>query len=430
MRAALIIMRKDLLRRLRSPIASIIYLLFPFVFAGLMALAFGSGGDARAPRFRVVLVDEDDNFISRFILSAFGQEQMNEFFESSEGTRVEAEGLIAENKVSGAIIIPAGFSRAVMRREATQLEVVRNPAEAIGPLAIEEVAAMIVEFLDGGSRVLAEPLGEMDALITELDSLSTGSPWDAFPSDARVGDLARAVNQSLRQTRRFAFPPVIRVADVESAEPEEGEEEGGGNFGVIFAYMLPGMASFALMFLVLGFMADIPRERTIGTLDRQRTAPIYGTQILAGKVLSSIAMGFVVILAMVLIAALLLNVRAEPFAFLALCIAFLLAANGTLALVFGLARNERQGGTIGSIVVMMMSFLGGSWMPLDSLPGFLQRLAPGTLNYWAIRGFRDLLLEAGGWSAIGQPALILCIIGAAGILIGGWGMQRQLMRGL
>ena len=317
-----------------------------------------------------------------------------------------------------------------MRREATQLEVVRNPAEAIGPMAIEEVTALIVEFLDGAARVLAEPLGEMDTMMAELDSLSVGSAWGAFPDDDRVGKIAMAVNRSMRQVRRYVFPPVIKVADAVQEKPEAEKESAGGSFNLIFAYMLPGMATFSLMLLALGFMADIPRERALGTLDRQRTAPIQATQILSGKVLGSLAMGLLVAVAMALIAALLLDVRAHPLAFLALCIAFLLAANGCLAFLFGLARNERQGGTIGSIVVMIMSFLGGSWMPLDSMPAFLQKLAPATLNYWAIRGFRALIIDGGGLAEIAQPALILALIGAAGIMVGGWSMQRQLMRGL
>ncbi len=91
MRAVWAVLRKDLLRRVRSPLASIVYLLFPFLFSGLIAVTFGSGGDERAPRFPVALVNEDGGFVGGFVMGAFNQEQVSRFFEATECTLAEAE---------------------------------------------------------------------------------------------------------------------------------------------------------------------------------------------------------------------------------------------------------------------------------------------------------------------------------------------------
>ena len=45
---------------------------------------------------------------------------------------------------------------------------------------------------------------------------------------------------------------------------------------------------------------------------------------------------------------------------------------------------------------MIMAFIGGSWMPLEMLPAFVRRLAPFTINYWAIDGYKRLLFADAG----------------------------------
>ncbi|MCK4303609.1 MAG: ABC-2 transporter permease [Candidatus Eisenbacteria sp.] len=448
-----IVIRKDLLRRLRSPLASIVYLLFPFVFSGLMALAFGSGGGGGIPRVQVAIVDQDAGIISRFVLSVFSQEQVSRFFETTQTSAEEAMELVEKNKVAGAIIIPKGFSEAVLDRRETHLKVIKNPAQSIGPMAIEEMAEMIAQILDGGAKVLAEPLERIMGLARGTDSTAPRMIQGGFPTDEAVAEIAALVNRTLRSIRHFAFPPVICLertqilaASQDAADQAESaaksaaagssgdggepdEEEGTSRLVLIFSYVLPGMATFALFMLALGFMADIPRERNIGTLARQLTSPVHASGIIAGKILSTVIMGLLVAAAMAVIGALLLKVRADLGAFALLCLAFLGAATGFLTLVFGFARSEQQGSTLASIVIMVMAMVGGSWIPLNSLPSFCRMLAPATLNYWAITGFQEIMISGAGIVEIAQPLAILFTVGIVGTLVGSWIVQRRLMQG-
>lgn len=441
MRTAWIIMCKDLLRRLRSPLALVVYLLFPFIFSGLMALAFGTGGGGSIPRFKVALVNQDEGFVSRFVLGAFNQEQVSRYFESTEVALDEAMRLVERNKVAGAIVIPEDFSDAVLERRQTHLRVIKNPAQSIGPMATEEAAEMICRLLDGAANVLEEPLGGFVSLARETEDAARENSWAGFPSDENVAEIARMVNRSLREVRRFAFPPVIRLEKGDDREaaggraaldsPDDSSEDSeASRFLLIFQHVLPGMATFALLILALGFMADIPRERRMGTLARQLAAPVLARDVVAGKIMSTMVMGLMVAAAMAVVGALLLKARADLGGFILLSLAFLGASTGLLAIVFGSTRSEQQGATLASIIVMLMSLLGGSWIPLNVLPPFLAKLAQVTLNYWAIRGYQSLIMSEAGIPEIAVPLVILFAVGIVGTLAGSWIMQRRLMQGV
>ncbi len=90
MQRLLLMVRKDLLRQLRSPMSILLVLSFPLIFTSLLALTFGSGSEPGVPKVKLLVEDHDDSFLSRALLSVTGSEQMAEFF------RVAGAGHAAE----------------------------------------------------------------------------------------------------------------------------------------------------------------------------------------------------------------------------------------------------------------------------------------------------------------------------------------------
>ena len=70
--------RKDLSRRARDPVALALWLGFPLAMLVLLHLAFG--GDAALPQIRVLVVDRDENPITRTLVSLLGQTQQGSLF--------------------------------------------------------------------------------------------------------------------------------------------------------------------------------------------------------------------------------------------------------------------------------------------------------------------------------------------------------------
>jgi ABC-2 type transport system permease protein len=56
--------------------------------------------------------------------------------------------------------------------------------------------------------------------------------------------------------------------------------------------------------------------------------------------------------------------------------------------------------------------LGGALVPLSTLPGWAEAVAPGTPSYWAMRGFRAVILDGDGAGGVIVPILVLLAFGA------------------
>jgi len=406
MRTLITVIRKDLLRKLRSPLGPIVFLIFPVLFALLIGFTFGSSGDKAAP-IRIALVDEDKGIASRFLKSSFAQDRMPTRFDIVEADMARANRLVEDNKVSAVLRFPPGFTDSILDGRTTYLEVVRNPAQGIYPQIAEEFVRVLALGAGSAVRVLGQPLADIRA----------ASRGNARPSDLFVSDVSVAISRRMQGVGRYALPPAIRL---ENAVAEKDEKTAGGDSPLRIAlFVLPGMAVFSLMMLAIGSMADLPREAAHGTLPRQFVAPVRAGSVIAGKIAATWILSIACIAVLALVAGIWSGSDMHPVGFVCLSLAFGLAATGFAALIQSLSRSERSGSTLGSILVMVMSAVGGSWIPLESLPAFVRGMAPYTLTYWGSAGYRELLFGSDGFAGI-LPNLGVLL--ACGILFSGGAM--------
>ena len=56
---------------------------------------------------------------------------------------------------------------------------------------------------------------------------------------------------------------------------------------------------------------------------------------------------------------------------------------------------------------MAMALLGGAWVPVSTMPEWAQAVAPALPTYWAMEGFRDVILEGAGLRDVVVPTLVI-----------------------
>jgi ABC-2 type transport system permease protein len=86
-------------------------------------------------------------------------------------------------------------------------------------------------------------------------------------------------------------------------------------------------------------------------------------------------------------------------------VALALCAFGML--VTAVARTMNQLNAVGSVGGMAMAMLGGAWVPVASMPGWAQAIAPALPTYWAMEGFRGVILEGEGVADVVVPVLVM-----------------------
>jgi ABC-2 type transport system permease protein len=183
-------------------------------------------------------------------------------------------------------------------------------------------------------------------------------------------------------------------------------------------------------------MRDLLIEARQKTLRRQFAGPLTAGRVLTGKALSTAAVAGLSVLILTVVGAVVVALGATGMprgislaGFLLLSLALVLATTGFASFLFGLARNERQGATLASLVSLVMAFAGGSFIPLDSLPPALRALSPFSLLYWATRGYQRLLVDGLGLRAVLPNIAILAGSGLLLLALSAFLWQRRLLKG-
>ena len=222
------LIRKDLLRRAKSPVGTLVLMAIPLAVSLLFGLVFSPSGQQPVPRFTLLLVDLDRSLASQFVKSAFSQGGLAKLIELREVAPAEGARLMADGKATALLEVPKGFGDDLLDGKAVTLRLLKNPSERFLPDVAQKVAETLALVLGYGSRALADPL-------REIRSMDSGG---AFPDEASWLAVARLFRDRLSKVGKYALPPVIELV-AEDMKPE-GPPAPAVNY---FALFLPGMAS-------------------------------------------------------------------------------------------------------------------------------------------------------------------------------------------
>ncbi|MFL6200408.1 MAG: ABC transporter permease [Thermoanaerobaculia bacterium] len=415
-RQVLLLVRKDLRRRLRSPLSTILVLVFPLVLAGILAMAFGAG-ETKAPKVRLLIDDRDGGLVGSLVAQAFARPEAAQYFEVEKAGSDALERL-EKGEFSALLRLPPGLTDGVLEGRAVELELVRNPAQSILPEVAEQITQVLADGLSAASYSLRGPLDELRPL------LNAGKG----PSDPSVAAAAVTVNRWVARSGRYVFPPAITLKAVQLEKPGTKPSSSGGTVSV-FLLVLPGLAVFSLFTLGDMVMRDLLGEGTRGTLRRVLAGPVTPGTVVAAKAVTAAAVAVVGLLVLAAIAGLVARHGVDLAGFALLSLALIAAVTGLASTIYGLARSERQGSTIGNVIYLVLAFSGGSFLPLDSLPRAMRAISPLSLFYWGTQGYKALLLDGGGPRDVLLHTGILAGSGLALLTLGGALLRRRVLKG-
>lgn len=408
---------KDVKRRFARPAGMLINLSIPLVLAGMLALVF-TGSDDEPPRMSIVVADEDQGPLSRFVNGASQNEEAARYMDVVQAaTREEGLEILRDQDATALLVIPKGFSDALLSNGKAELELVKNPAQRIMPVVAQQGAEVLSLYL----TVARAALGDESAT---LQKLFDGKGWD---NAVGVAALVTVIYARTQEAEPLLFPPLIEV----ETSGAEATADAGGGFSPI-AWLYPGMVVMGLLFAGTAQMRDLLDEAQAGTLRRLLAAPLGPVQILVSKILSTVALVAIALAIFLVTGRLAFGITWGPFAPMILTSVVLsLAVTGFASLIYAAARTQRQGDAFGGILIMLMSLVGGAFVPVEILPDWLKNVSRGTLNYWATEALRSLATGRGFGAGGGLPSALmgLAAVGAAFTLVGAFVMHRRHVKG-
>jgi len=371
----------------------------PVMVGVLVNLAFG-GGDGETPTARLMIADEDDSLLSGLLTGAMGQGELAELINTESVTRAEGEREVYRGRATALLMVPEGFGDSFLNGEADTLRLLTNPAQTILPGIVEET----LEILTTGGGLLREFLGpQIDLINAETDSGS-----DTF-ADETISTIAVDINNLMESAGTWLFPPAITfehvAADtVEVAEAGTVPEEEKS----LLWYFFPSLLTLLILFAGLTLSSDIWEERRAGTIRRGLSVPCQVRWLVLGKFLAGSLVVLIVILLAAAFGRFVLQLPHQSWLagalFFALTGAAFIAGMTSLQILF---RTERGASMVVMVLVMVMMFGGGSFFPVEAMPGFLQTIVPYLPNGWALTQYKAVTEGVVPPGALIVPALIL-----------------------
>jgi ABC-2 type transport system permease protein len=164
---------------------------------------------------------------------------------------------------------------------------------------------------------------------------------------------------------------------------------------------------FGLMFISQALAVRLLRDRLLGLERRISMAPVGAASRYLGSLLFFVVAMVVLMVLLLLIGAIIFRIELRnPLALAAFVIGFALFASGLHLTIIGVAKDDRSASFIGTAVITLLSLIGGTFLPSETYPPFLRRVALLTPNGAAQQGLVDILVHARPFAAAAGHALL------------------------
>lgn len=395
-----LIIRNDIKRRLKAPMATVLFLVIPLAMTAVIGMIFDPGEDNRTklPPIRLLVVDNDRDLASKFLLGALDQKELKEMFQVTLTDAATGEALMQKGKASAMLVIPEHFSADLADQKPAALEVVKNPSEEFLPGVAEEFAATLAVGFSAIAQVFADELQAVQSVRNLALESVTIADMTPFLEKARAKFIALKATLS---------PLLLSVAASTTKKPGQESRPSGFN---IFSYIFPGMLIMFLLFIIEPSLREIQNERADGKTRRMMFSPLSGRELVTARLFSAWLIGMLVCLASMAAGTLLFGISWGNLPLqLALAAATCFCCAALFAMLNAFFKNKNQAGAFASPIILVFSAFGGSMLPLEQLPAGMRWVGQFTVNHWFITGCRAVMDGR-------LPLVPLMVLAAAGLL--------------
>uniref|UniRef100_UPI0040473254 ABC transporter permease n=1 Tax=Yoonia sp. TaxID=2212373 RepID=UPI0040473254 len=357
-RRILAILRKELLQLRRDRLTFGMVIMIPLI----QLVLFGYAINTNVRHIPAAVVDQSDTGLSRALIQIVGATQVVDFTQRF-ATVQEAETAIIRSDVRAALIIPKDLAQRVARNPAVVGTLQSEPDRPIG----RPVAQWLV---DGSDTVIA----------ASVKSLRNMPLAELFRRPANAGT------------------PTFEVALYYNPEQRSAVN------------IVPGLVGIILtMTMIMFTSAAIVRETERGNMEMLINTPVKPVELMIGKIIPYIAIGFVQTAIILGLGYLVFDVPINgSFAALFLVILLFILASLSLGLVIStIAKNQLQAMQMTIFVLLPSILLSGFMFPYEGMPKAAQYIADALPATHFVRAIRAVVLREASLAEIDTDSLWL-----------------------
>jgi ABC-2 type transport system permease protein len=407
------------LRRDRGALA--LSFILPVVFFSIFAVIFG-GRRNTTPKVEILVVDEDHSHASERLVQGLKNEgslvvRMRpapvKGVEQPEYSALTAETAVKTGIAPVALIIPHGFGESPIAFDAggTARPSIRLLEDTSDMVAPQVVAGLLQKV---AMTSMPDAMAEQGSKI--FDQMAGLTP-----------EQRERVDRNLRFLR-----------DQGNNAPASGSGNGDGIVAVTTQAVLgenknnPMVSFYAaaigvmfLLFTATGAAGSLLDEAESGTLDRVLSSRVTMTSLLLGKLTFNSLLAFAQLVLMFVWGWAVFKLdfwsHIPGFVVMGVCTAVAVGAFGML--LASACKTRAQLGALSTLVILVMSSIGGSMFPRFLMPEAMQKAGLLTINAWAIDGFTKIFWRDEPVSHLAPQVAVLL-----GIAIGLFVIARRLAR--
>lgn len=404
--------KKEFLLLIRDPGGLLLLLIMPAVLIVVMALVQDAPfKDYQQMHFEMPVVNNDKGSLGKKIVAAL--KQSNNFI------IIEAE----ESKENG---------------DSSLLSSIRKGDYSIGLIIPENTTAVLVSKSNKLSNALARGMGMPGSLpvAAKSDSAIIRLVFDPASKPSFRSAINFAINQYIAKTQmEILVERLSRAAGdssmsqsllQESLQSVYVQEEQAGSAGQTLEHInsvqhnVPAWAIFGMFMIVVPIAGNMIRERDEGSALRLMLIPHAVGSVAFGRILFYIMLCLLQFTLMMMIGIFILphlglsalHLGTQPWALLPMAIVIAFAATAYGFFVGSIFHTANQAMSVGAISIVLVSAIGGVWVPIEILPKVMQYVAMVSPLHWALEGVNNIMLRDSGFRGIIQPGLILIALGA------------------
>ncbi len=404
----------------RDHVALVLTFVLPLIFFGIFASIFGNmGGGDQLASLPVATVDLDRSEASQRLLTALDAEASLDLRLAPTASEqnpnpqpydeATAQRLVRGGRLPAALILPLGFGQALGSMDSGG-EPARILYDAANPVARHTLSGLLQAAAMRASPDLwmergLESLQTFGGPLTEAQRMAVDSFRNQLDAEGESGPSDTAASP-------FGGGLVpVEAIDVRSLDsPEDGAETDRPKRSMV-AYYAAGIGVMFLLFSMTGAAGSLLEEEESGVLERLLSTRANMGSLLAGKWIFYGLLGTAQLLLMFAFGALAFGLELggakRLIGLLAMAFVTGMAASAFGLVLATLCRTRGQLSGVSTVVVLIMSAIGGSMFPRFLMPEAMNKAALLTFNGWALDGFLKIFWYDDPTAALPQALLDL-----------------------
>ncbi|MFA7287991.1 MAG: ABC transporter permease [Melioribacteraceae bacterium] len=413
---------KDIVRFFNDKPAFILTFIVPMLLIVIFGNVFSGKGGGPRGKTDIILVNNSTSIVADLIESKLDTSKSLRMIKkylpenSNDSVFIDeelAKEFVRTGKIMAAIVMPKDFfldTSSALKfkfyydpKNEIESAIVQGAMQQTIMTQIPKVMPIIMK------RKAINYIGGDSTARFYRDMSRTVTKYFGVDSDSIMQNLTKVDSSSLFSSSSDTSAEVNFMGNIIQFENEQLVGKEITNPGLTRS--VGGWAIMFLLFSITGAASSLFEEKQEGTLKRLLCMTVSRADILWSKYIYSTMLGVIQLLVLFVFswAFFDIDIFSNFFNLMIIIIVSAMAAVSFAMLITSTTKTASQANGVSTLLILVMSALGGSWFPIQFMPEWMQTGSKATMTYWSVEAFLSVLWRNAPLSSVYTNIVVLLV---------------------